>query len=311
MKKLLGIFVMMLVLTFTVNGFSECSQYVPAPTVETAECPALFVLDINHELVGIKSLEETNKKLPFNCFDSAYIRGILDDGTILRGTGMALLQQVDNYWFGFTPFDVSIKIISGYDSLVQSIIMTRLETNTVNNSSIIASTLWFDGEYAGHIFYTTETAHMVVARLTFLKQNISVNIWAGDIDGDNQLELGFRPGVYINNTQTNIPTSEETPCPNPESTPTPTSNNSENSTSVVNGCGVTVNNTGNYNNITVNQNKINGDNNSIVNNTNNNITLFGISINNNNNTTITTINTGIQINKPTLIKDSIRMGSCG
>lgn len=304
MKKLLGIFVMMLVLIFTVNGFSECSQYVPASTVETAECPALFVLDINHELVGIKSLEETNKKLPFNCFDSAYVRGILDDGTILRGTGMALLQQVDNYWFGFTPFDVSIKILSGYDSLVQSIIMTRLETNTVNNSSIVASTLWFDGEHAGHIFYTTETAHMVVARLTFLKQNISVNIWAGDIDGDNQLELGFRPGVYIN-----IPTSEETPCPNSESTPS--SNEPGCSTKTNNSCGVTVNNSGDYNNITVNQNKINGDNNSIVNNTNNNITLFGISINNNNNTTITTINTGIQINKPTLIKDSVRMGSCG
>ena len=329
MKKIVAFVLMFVLMVGSVSAFAECPTFMPqsvSVTIEQTTCKSMFVVDENHEIVGIRDMRETAIHKSFNVFEyGSYMRGILDDGTVLRGRGLAKLTQTGDYWFGLTPFDVEVEVFTEYQTLVQTIVQNRVAAETLSNPAIIGATVWLDGTYAGHIFYTEYTRRVMVGRVWFVNQkNCYANLWAGDIDGNDELELGFIAGSWYVQPQPNPePESDpvpNNPDPNPNSgTPTvtvvTTSEEAHTTVTTLTGCGTTVVNTGNGNNITTTSTKVNGNNNTttVTNNTTNTITLFGITINQNTNTTTTTTNVnGMQtITRPTLMRDSVKSpGPC-
>lgn len=333
MKKIVAFVLMFVLMVGSVSAFAECPTFMPqsvSVTIEQTTCKSMFVVDENHEIVGIRDMRETAIHKSFNVFEyGSYMRGILDDGTVLRGRGLAKLIQTGDYWFGLTPFDVEVEVFTEYQTLVQTIVQNRVAAETLSNPAIIGATVWLDGTYAGHIFYTEYTRCVMVGRVWFVNQkDCYANLWAGDIDGNDELELGFIAGSWYVQPQ---PNSEPDPVPNdpdPDPNPNPNPNSGTPTVTVVTtseeahttvttstGCGTTVVNTGNGNNITTTSTKVNGNNNTttVTNNTTNTITLFGITINQNTNTTTTTTNVnGVQtITRPTLMRDSVKSpGPC-
>lgn len=326
MKKIVAFVLMFVLMIGSVSAFAECPTFMPqsvSVTIEQTTCKSMFVVDENHEIVGIRDMRETAIHKSFNVFEyGSYMRGILDDGTVLRGRGLAKLTQTGDYWFGLTPFDVEVEVFTEYQTLVQTIVQNRVAAETLSNPAIIGATVWLDGTYAGHIFYTEYTRRVMVGRVWFVNQkNCYANLWAGDIDGNDELELGFIAGSWYVQPQPNsepepdpVPNNPD-PNPNPNSsTPTvtvvTTSEEAHTTVTTSTGCGTTVVNTGNGNNITTTSTKVNGNNNTttVTNNTTNTITLFGITINQNTNTTTTTTNVnGVQtITRPTLMRDFVK-----
>lgn len=158
---------------------------------------AMFVVGQNHQLVGIKELKETSIHWPCNVFNTdTYLRGISDSGNAIRLKGMAQINPIGDSWLGLTPYNVDIELFKGYESIVRAIVEQRTTVVKPDALSIINSTLWFDDNYVGHIFYNAATRVIQVGTIEFVNLDYKLELWIGDINQDGQYELGLIPGIY-------------------------------------------------------------------------------------------------------------------
>lgn len=330
MKKLISISLMFVLVFSTLTAFAE--NYMPKEvkiTVEETTSHAMVILDENREFVSIKNMNERMKYLSrvYSYAYGTYVRGIMNDGTVIRGErGLAPLTKIGDYYFGLTPVDIDIIIFEDCKPLVKSILLNIVSTEEINSMTVVAASIWLENSHGAHIFYDETTRRVYIGNGYVVNQDSWFEIWAGDINLNNELEIGFIPsGGYPmpepdpvpDEPISENPTPDE-PKPNPDididiSTKTEIEVKVNN-----NGCGtnnVTVNN-GNGNNTTNTVTKVNGNNNTTttVNNTSTTFSLFAITLNeNSNNTVVTTnVNTGVQIiNKPKIIKDAVPHSPCG
>lgn len=333
MKKLFMCIIVIIMTLMPFNGLVE--NYMPKEvkvTIEETTTHSMVILDENQELVSIKNMTERMKYL--SCVYSynygTHIRGVMNDGTIIRGArGLAPLTKFGDYYFGLTPVDINVIIFEECKPLVQNILLNIVGTEEINSMTVIAASIWLENSHGAHIFYDETTRRVYVGNGYVINQNVWFEIWAGDINLNDELEIGFIPsGGYPMPEPDSVPDKPisddpipENPIPDePEPKPNPgididVSTKTEIKVKVNNGgCGtnnVTVNN-GNGNNTTNTNTKVNGNNNTTttVNNTSTTFSLFAITLNENSNNTI--VNTGIQVlNIPKIIKDSTPHVPCG
>lgn len=336
MKKLISIGLVFVLVFSTLTAFAE--NYMPKEvkiTIEETTNHAMVILDENRELVSIKNMTERMKYLPcvYSYSYGTYVRGIMNNGTIIRGAhGLASLTKIGDYYFGLTPVDIEVTIFEECKPLVQNIILNLVGTNEITNVTVIAASIWLENSRGAHIFYDEITRREHVGNACIVNQNAWFEIWAGDINLNDELEIGFIPSGGCPATKPEPePDSESTPEPESEEepSPTPTPENSDPNNEVKvnidtstkteikvktnsNSCttnNITIN-TGNGNNTTNTNTKVNGNNNTTttVNNTSTTFSLFAITLNENSNNTnvVTNVNTGVQvITKPTLKIDSL------
>ena len=210
MKKFIACLLMFIMVIVPMTGITEDTSFEVEEEEDHELAYSAFLLDENHELVGIKNAAELKIKLPFNCFSDGYLRGILDNGTVIRHPGMAKLQEFEGDWLGFTPLETTVTLFENTESLVESVVQNRVKTALADDFNIIAATVYFDKKYAGHIFYTKETALTCVGYVNVKDQKNPIALWLGDIDNNGEFELGFYPG-YNQIKPTISPAPETTP----------------------------------------------------------------------------------------------------
>lgn len=213
MKKIL-ITLLVLMLTLSI-GYAECGVTVlPSEQLNITVTSSSsfiysgktdFVLAKNGRVIGIKNLTETSTHLPTSNVKFNTVSGVLPNG-LLRVAGLMKYKQMeDGTVQGLTSLPVKIAIEEQYVDLVQSIVENRLNLNELCVSSIICSTFWVTDDYVGHIFYMSD--NRIAVGTVYFYNRIPVILYAGDIDNDGNMELGFSAGW----TQT----VESTPTPTP------------------------------------------------------------------------------------------------
>ena len=276
----------------------SASMTVTSTGISISNPETHIILSENHKFRGIKNMDETSQHAELSFFNKPYnyIYGFID-GKVIRDVG---LQEVYECGEGFTVISATIEIESQYVEEVKRIVFERTQSEALSTDSILAAALWRINNYAGYIFYTSYTQHIIFGKL------ITEYGWAylaiGDINKDGYNEVGLLPGQQpYTNTNTNVVINTNT---NTNINITTECNN--NTYSEIN-----VNN-GSNNNIVTTTTNVNGNNNNttvVTNNTNTNMyALIGIVINNDNNNTIVNTNSGQQeICKPSLFvyRDSL------
>ena len=278
----------------------SASMTVTSTGISISNPETHIILSENHKFRGIKNMDETSQHAELSFFNKPYnyIYGFID-GKVIRDVG---LQEVYECGEGFTVISATIEINAQYVEEVKRIVFERTQSEALSTDSILAAALWRMNNYAGYIFYTSYTQHIIFGKL------ITEYGWAylaiGDINKDGYNEVGLLPGQQLyTNTNTNVVINTNT---NTNINITTECNN--NTYSEIN-----VNN-GSNNNIVTTTTNVNGNNNNttvVTNNTNTNMyALIGIVVNDND--VVVTTNSGEQtICKPTLFVDKNPNSRCG
>lgn len=156
---------------------------------------------------------------------SAFVGGCMDNGLVRKKGSMTVLTGADGLVYGLTSLDVKITLNADAVALVESIVRDRLEVDGITANAIIAATMWWQETTVTHIFFHPTAPMMWVGVVTVNGGRNTIDLWAGDWDGDGFPELGFCAGSSPTPVPTAEPTPEPTPVPVPESTPAPAAEN--------------------------------------------------------------------------------------
>lgn len=229
MKKIIAV-VLAACLLFSVTAFA-CEEYAPIIPPAREEYVAPFTYDDDvwvaltaeyHELAKITDPNKIPEEYPVQNVEKVFVRGFSDHGMIGVSCRISIIE-VEETVVGLTRLnDVSVKVDEDKYDIVESVILNMFGEGTcVSARSIFAATLWRIRNTVSHIFFTEKIGHFRVAEATFNGGRNTAVIYAGDFDGDGDLEFGFAAG-WLDRTPEPVP--ETTPAP--DATPAPASSTS-------------------------------------------------------------------------------------
>ncbi len=198
-------------------GLAECDAnvYVSNNTAAnlTFEDCSVWAISNNNFVIGKKSPTETVPMLMAQSPEYKIVRGCVETGLIREKAMMKAV--VNGSVCGFTQLNATVVIKREFIDVVENIVLNKLNEEGLCANKIIACTMWWEGDYVSHIFFTSETDKTAVGYVVFNGGKDTAIIYMGDFDKDGSLELGFTAGW---NTET--PKPEPTPSPNAPSQPT-------------------------------------------------------------------------------------------
>lgn len=197
MKKLITLIITLMLLTSALAGaLAETTIY---------KGTAAFVMSSESNVEGVKEVDEDVPHLVYQVSERKYPGGVMPDGSLIRAKSMSMVD----IGLGFTTLKVQIELFADASALATQLVNEDLLTT----ANIIEHTLYTDGKYAAHVFFTSRDNYASIGRVIF-SNGAWCYLYVGMWEGDNVVRLGFKAGV------TQIPSKPE-PTPTPAPAPAP------------------------------------------------------------------------------------------
>ena len=154
----------------------------------------MLILDSGGKIVGTIKPDEDCLRLGFQDNAKKKIRGI-EDGMAVRRRALAKVKLDARYQIIKGAKEVKLNIcISDFETVKEIIGKEEPTATEILDATVFSPGICCGTVYAGHIFLTKETGRFEVGKITFGCGQCLI-LYAGDFDGDCDLELGFRPVV--------------------------------------------------------------------------------------------------------------------
>lgn len=194
MKKMLSIILVAILVMGCVPALADCNPCTTETWKDTG-CPKM-IISSEGRIVGIKAPNIVEESMGFQNWDKTVIGGFLENGLVRRkGVARVAAYSSGELYAGFTNIPVTVEVTNV--AAVEVILGISREYLTAE--AVVEGTMYVlpCGLFAGHRFFVSSASKFVVAKVYFNCGRNYAYIFAGDWDGDGELELGFQTGYQV------------------------------------------------------------------------------------------------------------------
>lgn len=174
---------------------------------ETFRGEALWAISSEQHITGILSPDQVENHFGPQAPAKPYVRGFLDNGLVREKGLQQYVVSTSGQHGGFTTLKTVITIFPQYEEIVAEVVTDKCEYTPDSVMDYVFATMYFEGNYVGHVFFKTNVPTFYVGDVTVNNGKDTFKLLMGDWDNDGKYDLGFAPGW--------------TPCKKPEPEPEP------------------------------------------------------------------------------------------